>query len=98
MCERGMRIKFQPYVHAEICERAHRRSKTDRLGNAACPGGGIARFASATLPRHCAEEWDGAWLRRDVGELSFQRLRGRSHERMVKRMIYPNESGKGALR
>src|SRR5436189_6257067 len=98
MGKRGMRIKFQPYVHAEIRQRAHRRSKTDRRANAACPVGGIARFASATLPRHRAEEWDGVGLRPEAGQLSFQRLRGRSHQRMVKRMIYPNESGKGTLR
>src|SRR4029077_4329781 len=66
--------------------------------NAAGPVGGIARFASAMLPRHCAEEWDGARLRPDVGELSFQRLRRRSHERMVKRMVHPDESGKDTLR
>src|ERR1043166_1670175 len=98
MRERGMRVQFQPHVHAEIRERAHGRRKTDRLPKAPRPAGGDPRPPLPTLPRHGAKEWDRAWLRPDVGEFRFQGLRRRPHERVVKRMIDLYESGKGALR
>ena len=98
MRERGMGVEFQPDVNAEFRQRIHRRSKTHRLANAAGPVGGITRFARAALAGHRAEKRDGSRLRFQIGQRLFQSLSGRSHERMMKRMIDPHESRKCALR
>ncbi len=93
-----MRIELKPDVHVEIRQRAHGGGKTYGLANAARPIGGIARFAGTAIACYRAEEWDCARLRFEIGERRFQSLRRRSHERMMERMIDPNESRKRALR
>src|SRR5467141_980027 len=98
MRQRGVSIQLQPNVYAEVGQRGHGRGKTYRLANATCPVGGGARFTGAAIARDRAEEWDCARLRFEIGERSFQRLRRRSHERMMKRMIDPNKSRERALR
>src|SRR6202043_3499883 len=98
MRERGMRVEFQPNVYAKVGQSAHGRGKTHRLANAASPIGGIARFAGTAITCHRAEKWNFVRSRFEIGERSFQRLRRRSHERMMERMIDPNESRKRALR
>src|ERR1700719_2753601 len=98
MRQRGMSIQLQPNLHAEVRQRASRERKPYWLANAACPIGGIARFAGTAVARHCAEKWSFARLWFEIGQRSFQGLRRRSHERMMERMINPNESRKRALR
>ena len=58
----------------------------------------IARFAGTAIARHRAEKRNFARLRFEIGERRFQGLGRRSHERMMKWMIHPNESRKHALR
>src|SRR5260370_32016842 len=98
MRERGVGIEFDPNIHAEIRQRAYRGGKTHGLANAAAPIGGIARFAGTAIACHRAEKWNFVRLRFEIGERSFQRLRRRSHDRMMERMIDPNQSRKPALR
>src|SRR3954454_19208736 len=98
MRERGMRVQFQPDIDTKVRQCTNRGSKTDRLANPAAPVGGVAGFSGTTLASNCAKERNVARTRFNTRQLDFERFRSRTHKRMMKGMIYPNESGERALR
>ncbi len=93
-----MRAELEPHVHAEVGERGHGGRKLHRLPNAATPMLGGAGFARATRAGDRAEKWDASRPRREVGQCGFEGLRGRLHERMVKRMIDADKAHEDVLR
>ncbi len=95
--ERGMRAHFEPDIDAVIGHRVDGRDEPDRLPDAASPMVRRARGAVASLAAHGAEKRDRFAARRQTGEFTPQRVGGRLHQGVVKRVVDAHEPREHAL-
>src|SRR4051812_45428771 len=98
MSESGMRTELQPDVHTKVSNRIDGGRELNRLPDSASPMRRVTSITVETVASNRTEQRNGFRLWCKISQCMLERVGGRLHHRVMKRMIHSDEPGEDTLR